>query len=39
MRPIIKLRGSWAYYYAVDMEGNTINFMLSPRRDEATAFL
>jgi len=34
----IKLKGEWMYYYrAVDQEGNTIDFMLSKRRDEASA--
>lgn len=34
----IKLKGEWTYYYrAVDKEGETIDFMLSKKRDEAAA--
>ena len=34
----IKIKGVWHYLYrAVDKEGNTIDFMLSKKRDEATA--
>ena len=38
----IKVAGSWAYLYrAVDSAGETIEFMLSPKRDliAATMFL
>lgn len=34
----IKVKGGWNYLYrAVDKEGNTIDFMLSERHDEAAA--
>jgi putative transposase len=34
----IKIKGVWHYLYrAVDKEGNTIDFMLSKKRDEAAA--
>ena len=34
----IKVKGVWTYLYrAVDKEGNTIDFMLSKKRDEAAA--
>ncbi|CDZ76819.1 Integrase core domain protein [Legionella massiliensis] len=34
----IKIKGQWMYLYrAVDKEGNTIDFMLSEKRDEAAA--
>ena len=34
----VKVKGWWAYLYrAVDKEGNTLDFMLSERRDEAAA--
>jgi putative transposase len=34
----IKLKGKWTYLYrAVDKLGNTLDFMLSERRDEAAA--
>lgn len=34
----IKIKGVWSYLYrAVDKEGNTIDFMLSKHRDEASA--
>ncbi|MBL4766608.1 MAG: IS6 family transposase [Rhodobacteraceae bacterium] len=34
----IKVRGKWAYLYrAVDRDGQTLNFMLSERRDTAAA--
>ena len=34
----IKIKGAWHYFYrAVDKEGNTIDFMLSKKRDEAAA--
>ena len=34
----IKIKGVWNYLYrAVDKEGNTIDFMLSKYRDEASA--
>ena len=36
--PYIKVKGVWNYLYrAVDKEGNTIDFMLSKHRDEASA--
>jgi transposase-like protein len=36
----IKVRGIWTYLYrAVDREGNTVDFRLSPRRDVAAAKL
>jgi putative transposase len=34
----IKLKGKWVYLYrAVDSQGDTLDFMLSERRDEDTA--
>lgn len=34
----IKIKGVWHYFYrAVDKEGNTIDFMLSEKRDKAAA--
>lgn len=34
----IKVKGKWNYLYrAVDKEGDTVDFMLSPKRDEAAA--
>lgn len=34
----VKVKGRWTYLYrAVDKEGNTLDFMLSERRDEAAA--
>ena len=34
----IKVKGQWVYLYrAVDKEGNTVDFMLSEKRDEPTA--
>ena len=34
----IKLKGEWTYYYrAVDKKGDTIDFLLSKKRDEAAA--
>lgn len=34
----VKVKGRWSYLYrAVDKEGNTLDFMLSERRDEAAA--
>lgn len=34
----VKVRGRWTYLYrAVDKEGNTLDFMLAERRDEAAA--
>ena len=34
----IKIKGVWHYFYrAVDKEGDTIDFMLSKKRDEAAA--
>lgn len=34
----IKIKGAWHYFYrAVDKEGNTVDFMLSKNRDEASA--
>lgn len=34
----IKVKGQWMYLYrAVDKEGNTVDFMLSEKRDEPTA--
>lgn len=34
----IKVRGKWAYLYrVVDRDGQTLEFMLSERRDEAAA--
>jgi transposase-like protein len=38
----VKIRGKWAYLYrAVDKEGHTIDFLLTPNRDRdaAEAFL
>jgi putative transposase len=36
--PYIKIKGVWHYLYrAVDKEGDTIDFMLSKKRDEAAA--
>src|SRR5215467_12314268 len=42
MKTYVKVAGSWAYLYrAVDSAGETIEFMLSPKRDliAATLFL
>jgi transposase-like protein len=34
----LKVRGRWVYLYrAVDKEGNTVDFRLSPKRDVAAA--
>jgi len=34
MKPNVKVAGNWAYLYrAVDSAGETIEFMLSPKRD------
>jgi putative transposase len=34
----IKVKGQWRYLYcAVDKEGNTVDFMLSEKRDEPAA--
>jgi putative transposase len=34
----IKVKGRWTYYYrAVDNKGQTLDFMLSERRDKAAA--
>jgi putative transposase len=34
----IKIKGKWYYlYHAVDKDGNTIDFMLSEKRDEPAA--
>jgi putative transposase len=34
----IKVKGAWKYFYrAVDKEGNTINFLLTAKRDKAAA--
>ena len=34
----LKVRGQWVYLYrAVDRQGRTVNFLLSKRRDRATA--
>jgi transposase-like protein len=34
----IKVKGQWMYLYrAVDKEGNTVDFMLSEKRDEPAA--
>jgi len=34
----IKVRGQWRYYYrAVDKEGNTIDFLLTAKRDTKAA--
>jgi len=34
----IKVRGTWMYLYrAVDSDGNTVEFMLSPTRDAVSA--
>ena len=34
----IKVKGQWVYFYrAVDKEGNTVDFMLSEKRDEPAA--
>jgi putative transposase len=41
-RPYVKIKGPWAYLYrAVDKEGQTIDFLLTPQRDReaAEAFL
>jgi putative transposase len=41
-RPYVKIKGKWAYLYrAVDKEGHTIDFLLTPTRDRdaAEAFL
>src|SRR5262249_19605568 len=41
-RPSVKIKGKWAYLYrAVDTEGHTIDFLLTPQRDQdaAEAFL
>ena len=41
-RPYVRIRGKWAYLYrAVDKEGHTIDFLLTPTRDRdaAEAFL
>jgi putative transposase len=41
-RPYVKIKGKWAYLYrAVDKEGQTIDFLLTPNRDRdaAEAFL
>jgi putative transposase len=36
----VKIKGKWAYLYrAVDKEGRTIDFLLTPDRDAAEAFL
>src|SRR6185503_6624154 len=37
-RPYVKIKGQWAYLYrAVDKEGRTIDFLLTPTRDRAAA--
>ena len=37
-RDLVKVRGKWAYLYrAVDKDGNTIDFYLSPTRNTAAA--
>lgn len=37
-QPYIKVKGNWVYLYrAVDKEGQTIDFMLSEKRDEPAA--
>jgi transposase-like protein len=34
----IKVKGSWVYYYrAVDKQGNTIDFLLTEKRDKSAA--
>src|SRR6266508_3263136 len=34
----VKIKGKWAYLYrAVDKEGHTIDFLLTPTRDQAAA--
>ena len=34
----VKIKGQWAYLYrAVDKEGQTVDFLLSPQRDRAAA--
>ena len=34
----IKVRGSWVYYYrAVDKQGNTIDFLLTKKRNKSAA--
>jgi transposase-like protein len=36
----VKVKGEWTYLYrAIDKQGNTLDFMLSKRRDEAAATL
>jgi len=38
MRPTLRLKGQWVYLYrAVDKQGRTVDFLLSQRRDVATA--
>jgi putative transposase len=37
-RPYVKIKGKWAYLYrAVDKEGQTIDFLLTPTRDRDAA--
>ena len=34
----IKVKGQWTYYYrAIDKQGQTINFLLTPKRDTQAA--
>jgi transposase-like protein len=40
MRPMVKVAGNWAYlYWAVDSAGDTIDILLSPKRDLTAAKL
>jgi putative transposase len=37
-RPYIRVKGEWKYLYrAVDKDGQTIDFLLTPHRDKAAA--
>ena len=38
MRPISRVKGKWKYFYrAVDSNGDTIDFMLSAKRNKKAA--